>query len=285
MAGNRQWFANESSTYLSIVILGSGGLGEELAAALRVSRRNSVGSSAIDMLLLQKVNETFEVDDVRYTLDFRIIEGDVDLPQNAFNTSEFSPQGCFCIYSNHQTLEYVRESFEKTLLSNLEEEENRLPFHGLPIVLLFSADANTSDAEIALLREEGEKRATSLQCPFIDVTTAESERLENNGALSGDSQSLESGLSGEHQERWFSEECLSRALRALLESVQRKGYGQIYQTASLPEKALNPDLRLLMCFLCGDPFTVESVSLSHLPYTLAIDSPPCTPASLVLRAI
>lgn len=207
---------------------------------------------------MQKVNETFEIDGVRYVLDFRIIEGDVDLPQNAFNTTEFAPQGCFCVYSNHHTLEYVRDSFEKTLLSNLEEDD-RLPFNGLPLVLLFSADPNTNEKDIAFLREEGELRARSLQCPFIDVTTQDN-RLDGNGALSTDSQSLGSGLSGDVQERWFNEECLSRALRALVDTVQRKtGYGQIYQSASLSEGALNPEIRLLMCFLCGDNFSVQQV--------------------------
>lgn len=35
----------------------------------------------------------FEVDKIQYSLDFRIIEGDVGLPQNSFRTSDFLPHG------------------------------------------------------------------------------------------------------------------------------------------------------------------------------------------------
>ncbi len=47
--------------------------------------------------------------------------------------------GCFCTYSNSSSFEYVRDSLEKTLLSNLEQED-RLPFQGLPLVIVFAAD-------------------------------------------------------------------------------------------------------------------------------------------------
>ncbi|KAI1280709.1 Rho GTPase-activating protein [Halotydeus destructor] len=239
---NGGWCATSS---LNILILGAGGLGEELAIALK------------------KVNESFILDQTRYALDFRIIEGDVDLPQNAFNTSDFSPQACICVYSNHQTLEYVRDSFEKALLSNLEEEE-RLALHGLPIVLLFAADPVLRDQEVGYFREEGENQAKSLQCPFVDVTPTDPFRGDNG--MSTDSQSLGSGLSNEdHLERWFSEDSLRIALQALIENVQRKTgiysqlANQLQKYDDVPEKALNPDLRLLMCFLCGDPFDVSSV--------------------------
>ncbi len=35
--------------------------------------------------------------------------------------------GCICIYSDSSSLEYIRSSLEKALLSNLEQED-RLPF-------------------------------------------------------------------------------------------------------------------------------------------------------------
>ncbi|RWS31593.1 rho GTPase-activating protein 190-like protein [Leptotrombidium deliense] len=215
-ARNTQWFSDSESNHLNIVLLGSGGLGEELATAVK------------------RVNQSFEMDKVRYTLDFRIIDGDVDLPQNSFRTTDFVPQGCFCVYSNHQTLEYVRDSFEKTLLSNLEQED-RLPFHGLPIVLLFAADSNINEKDIIFLREEGQNRAKSLQCPFMDVTNLD----------------VSAGTR-------FDEECLSGALKALVENIQRRvGLIQIYQ--SLPQQSLNPDLSILMCLFCGDAYTVDLV--------------------------
>lgn len=41
----------------------------------------------------QCTDDVFEFDKIQYTLDFRIIDGDVGLPQNSFRTSDFLPHG------------------------------------------------------------------------------------------------------------------------------------------------------------------------------------------------
>lgn len=66
--------------------------------------------------------------------------------------------GCFCVYSNPESFEYIRDSLEKTLLSNLEQED-RLPFQGLPIVILFVADSLVEESDMARLREDGQSLA------------------------------------------------------------------------------------------------------------------------------
>ncbi|KAH9378776.1 hypothetical protein HPB48_022240 [Haemaphysalis longicornis] len=78
----------------------------------------------------------FRLDDkAQYALEFRIIDSDVGL-------------------------ENIRESLEKTLLANLQQED-RLPFNGLPLVMVFAGQGD-------FLREECINRAKSLQCPFVD---------------------------------------------------------------------------------------------------------------------
>lgn len=62
------------------------------------------------------------------------------------------------MYSNPESFEYIRDSLEKTLLSNLEQED-RLPFQGLPIVILFVADSLVEENDILRLREEGQSLA------------------------------------------------------------------------------------------------------------------------------
>jgi len=63
--------------------------------------------------------------------------------------------GCFCTFSNASSYEYIRDSLEKTLLSNLEQED-RLPFQGLPLVIVFAADKDVDEKEHSHLREEGQ---------------------------------------------------------------------------------------------------------------------------------
>jgi p190RhoGAP, pG1 and pG2 domains len=119
--------------------------------------------------------------------------------------------GCFCVYSNPESFEYVRDSLEKTLLSNLEQED-RLPFQGLPIVILFSCDPSVDEKEAMHLREEGQSLADSLQCPFIDVS------VEESSVTAGDCQRFNSVL-------------ISDALRQLVQSIQhRAGFLNIYQS-------------------------------------------------------
>lgn len=192
---------------LQLVVLGSGGAAEQVAQAMREAH-----------------GAAFRLDDkgAQYTLDFRIVDGDVGLPHNSFRTD--LPHGCLCVYSNQQSLEYIRESLEKTLLANLEQDD-RLPFHGLPLVIVYAGPADPS------LRQEGINRAKSLQCPFVDVGGLDPVRLE-------------------------------QALAALVESIQRRaGRLHIYQSLPPPSEggASRPDLRLLLCMLCGDPYAPEHV--------------------------
>ncbi|XP_049267616.1 rho GTPase-activating protein 190-like [Rhipicephalus sanguineus] len=192
---------------LQLVVLGSGGAAQQVAQAMREAH-----------------GAAFRLDDkgAQYALDFRIVDGDVGLPHNSFRTD--LPHGCLCVYSSQQSLEYIRESLEKTLLANLEQDD-RLPFHGLPLVIVYAGPADPS------LRQEGINRAKSLQCPFVDVGGLDPVRLE-------------------------------QALAALVESIQRRaGRLHIYQSLPPPSEggASRPDLRLLLCMLCGDPYAPEHV--------------------------
>ncbi|GIZ01459.1 rho GTPase-activating protein 190 [Caerostris extrusa] len=120
-----------------------------------------------------------------------------------FRTSDFLPHGCFCVYSNHQTLNIL---------------------------------------EI---------------CPFLDVSCPD-----------------------DTADQRFDVASLVTALQSLIESIQRRaGLLQIYHT--LPEQAINPDIRIIMCMLCGDPYSVDHVLgplLSHqccfvtTPHTITLET-------------
>ncbi|XP_076636409.1 rho GTPase-activating protein 190 isoform X1 [Colletes latitarsis] len=212
-----QWQLTSDNNQLNLVILGSNGLGEEFAREIRA----------------QTEDDEVEIDCQLYTLGYRIIDGDVGLPHNSFTTSDFMPHGSFCIYSNEISFEYIRSSLEKTLLSNLEQED-RLPFQGLPIVIMFVPESTIDKMEAIRLREEGQNLAESLQCPFIDVCV---EDLE--------------------QDRRFPTPLVKDALQQLIQSINhRAGFLNIYQSVI---QCLEPDIRIIMCMFCGDPYSVENV--------------------------
>lgn len=61
------------------------------------------------------------------------------------------------MYSNSESFEYIRDSCEKTLLSNLEKDD-KLPFQGLPIILLYISEPDVGQKDLTL-QEEGQNLA------------------------------------------------------------------------------------------------------------------------------
>ncbi|XP_022659460.1 rho GTPase-activating protein 190-like isoform X2 [Varroa destructor] len=208
--------------------------------------------------------------DQRYALELRLIDGDVSQPENSFRTPDFIPHGCICLYEDSSSLEYIRDSLEKTLLSNLEqdaelveqepgEEAGRQPFHGLPIVLVLLCRENGDEVELGQLRDEGNSRARALQCPFIAV----------NYVADG-----------------FDRASVLLSVSQLIEGIQRRS--GLMQLAGGPGRGLGepgaapPDVKVLLCMLCGDPYDAErllSPLLSHqcclvsnLPNTVTLEA-------------
>lgn len=219
------WSKSVDNNHLNLVVLGAAHLPSTLEAQVKKVCKN----------------DTFSHQDEMFSLDYRTVSGDVSLPENAFRTQDFLPHGCFCVYSDSSSLEYIRDSLEKTLLSNLEQED-RLPFQGLPLVVVFASAPNLTEKELINLKEEGHNLAESLQCPFLDVS-GDSEVSENPAVNNVD--------------KHFNSSLVEEALRALIESIRhRSGLLKIYKSA--PSTA-EPDIRIIMCMLCGDPFSIENV--------------------------
>ena len=243
---NSQWMLNADNNQLSLVLLGMCGLAHELATEIRA----------------QCDEDEYEIDNQVYSLDYRIIDDDVSLPQNSFRTPNFSPQGCFCVYSNADSFEYIRDSLEKTLLSNLEQED-RLPFQGLPIVIVMAAEPSLSQSELDHLKAEGLNLADNLQCPFIQVSRDDDDQ-DDHSSIKSD-QGPAGSSPQESKQRQFSAPLVSSALRALVTSIQqRAGFLNICQSSTAD--SCQPDIRIIMSMLCADPFSVESVLgplLSH----------------------
>ncbi|GAB6029022.1 hypothetical protein CHUAL_004810 [Chamberlinius hualienensis] len=221
---------NTDSNQLNLVLLGAGGIAETL----------------VDELRLQCEDDEYVLDNYLYTLEYRVISGDVSLPQNAFLTSDFLPhgcqpkemRGCFCVYCDSEGFEYIRDSLEKTLMSNLEQD--RLQFQDLPIVILFAVTSNLGEKDVTYLRDEGQSLSESFQCPFIEI-------------------SMKSDIENDNDAVNVQRQQLSEALRLLIGCIQHKASTlTIYQPQRGSDPA-TPDIRVIMCLLCGDPYPVEHV--------------------------
>ncbi|XP_025422553.1 rho GTPase-activating protein 190 isoform X5 [Sipha flava] len=218
---NKQWMI-KSDNNLHLIILGSNGLAEAFATNLKA----------------QCDNKEYELDNQVYKLKYRVINGDVNLSQNSFQTADFKPNGCVCVYSNSDSFEYIRDSLEKTLLSNLEKDD-KLPFQGLPIILLYISEPDNGQKDVTL-QEEGQNLADSLQCPFIDMP------VSNSGSS------------------MFDVDLISNAMKLLVESItHRIGFLNEYQSIMDPS---DPEIRIIMCMFCDDPYSVESLLVPILSH-------------------
>lgn len=216
-----QCFFNLDDNKINILILGVHNIAEDFVTKIRS----------------QCEDDEYKIDCQFYSLDYRIICGDVDLPQHSFKTSDFVPHGGFCVFSDAKSFEYIRESLEKTLVSNLEQED-KLPFQGLPILLLFLQDMSLDPENVIKLKEEGQNLADSLQCTFMHVCT----------------------------DQISTDELVSESLHQLVQSIhERSGFPALnfYQPVI---DCLEPDIRIIMSLFCGDEYAVESILspfLSH----------------------
>ncbi|XP_064634058.1 rho GTPase-activating protein 190-like isoform X4 [Lineus longissimus] len=205
---NSQWLINPDDNRLNLVILGSEGLADELASEIRA----------------QCIDDEYTHEETIYSLDYRTIDGDVNLPQYSFKTPEFSPHGCLCVFSNADSLDYLRTALDKTLLSEMRPEE-RKSFQGLPVVVVLAYDPD-SEKMASTLRDEGQTLADRLQCPFITFPPAP--RII---------------------EKHFHDNQVSQAVRLLFDSIKhRAGFIDPFRLA----ENLEPDVRIVMCFTCGD---------------------------------
>ena len=98
-------------------------------------------------------------------------------------------------------------------------------------MILFQPETNLSEKDSLRLREEGQNLADSLQCPFLDEDWDEIKE----GAVIEDS------------------------LRALVESIKQRSSGMLSIAPPLADTNASPDLRVIMCLHCGDPFNIEAV--------------------------
>ena len=77
-----------------------------------------------------------------------LVNNDYDNPIYVYGHPKKQPRwsfsGCFCVYSDSSSFEYIRSSLEKTLLSNLEQDVC-LPFQVMVMSKLLSINGGDDE--------------------------------------------------------------------------------------------------------------------------------------------
>lgn len=174
-------------------------------------------------------DDEYELDGVVYTVELKI----QDIPMSFPTNTSGHLQARLVLYSTAQTLEDTKAYLEKTLLSNLAEEN--VPFAEPPVVIVFSSatgeGGNLEEKEV--LSNDGQGLADSLGCGFVDVSGSE-ERPST--------QLLAEAL-----------QSLVRSLRDRVNPHQSPFASQVVLTGQ------PPDIRVIMCMFCGDSFNIGAL--------------------------
>ncbi|XP_055343259.1 rho GTPase-activating protein 190-like isoform X2 [Paramacrobiotus metropolitanus] len=227
------------STVVKLLILGKNELADSFASLIRTACGDG------ELLL----------DGCFYSIDFRIINGDLGALHNAFQTADFLPHGCLCVYDSKETFEYIRGHMEKALVNELGRKDNdqentymngstssiMTPCNGLCTVLVFQPQDNLKETEVQRLRERGQDLGAKLQCAFVELA-------RNSSCAPVPINAATALLSGERKE-----DVLMRHLKILIRDIQVRSTIARSIMEGMPTVDLfDCDIRVRICLLCGD---------------------------------
>ncbi|XP_010002937.1 PREDICTED: rho GTPase-activating protein 35 [Chaetura pelagica] len=200
-------------------------------------------------------DDKYVIEGKMYELSLRPIEGNVRLPVNSFQTPTFQPHGCLCLYNSKESLSYVVESIEKSRESTMGRRDNHLA--PLPLTLiLVNKRGDTSGETLHSLIQQGQQVASKLQCVFLAPASA-----------------------GIGYGRNINEKQIGQVLKGLLDS--KRNLNLVGSTTPSLKELADVDLRVVMCLMCGDPFSADDILLPILQSQTYRPSP-CASASSVL---
>ncbi|MCJ8736998.1 hypothetical protein PDJAM_G00018890 [Pangasius djambal] len=176
--------------------------------------------------------------DDEYTLDGKIYElellsVDVNSPMllNHSWLSNFKPHGFFCVFSSIESLNYIGDRISRIRAEISQGRRDRFA-QPSPFILILAGQRDSVCKNMPILRHQGQQLANKLQCTFIDMPSGTFPRK-------------------------FNESQIKQALRAVLEGLKHN-FDLMSPVPSIKDLS-ETDLRIVMCAMCGDPFSVDLI--------------------------
>ncbi|XP_028294720.1 rho GTPase-activating protein 5 [Gouania willdenowi] len=207
---------------------------------------NSANVDKINLCLLGKEGLSQELaneiraqsTDDEYTVDGKIYELEL-LPVDVNSTllfshtwvNTFKPHGCFCVFNSIESLNCIGDCIGRIRAEVAQSRRDRFA-QPLPFILILANQRDNICKNIPILRHQGQQLANKLQCTFVDIPS---------GAFP----------------RKFTEFQIKQGLRAVLDCLKHN----FDVLAPLPciKDMSETDLRIVMCAMCWDPFSVDLI--------------------------
>ncbi|XP_053700528.1 rho GTPase-activating protein 5 [Synchiropus splendidus] len=207
---------------------------------------NSANVSKINLCLLGKEGLAQELaneiraqsTDDEYAVDGKIYEMEL-LPVDVNSTllfshtwlSTFKPHGCFCVFNSIESLNSIGDCIGRIRAEVAQSRRDRFS-QPLPFILILANQRDIVCKNVPILRHQGQQLANKLQCTFVDIPS---------GAFP----------------RKFTEFQIKQGLRAILEGLKHN-FDLLTPLPSIKDMS-DTDLRIVMCAMCWDPFSVDLI--------------------------
>ncbi|KAM8833228.1 rho GTPase-activating protein 5 [Synchiropus picturatus] len=207
---------------------------------------NSANVSKINLCLLGKEGLAQELaneiraqsTDDEYAVDGKIYEMEL-LPVDVNSTllfshtwlSTFKPHGCFCVFNSIESLNSIGDCIGRIRAEVAQSRRDRFS-QPLPFILILANQRDIVCKNVPILRHQGQQLANKLQCTFVDIPS---------GAFP----------------RKFTEFQIKQGLRAILEGLKHS-FDLLTPLPSIKDMS-DTDLRIVMCAMCWDPFSVDLI--------------------------
>ncbi len=176
--------------------------------------------------------------DDEYTLDGKIYELDL-LPADVNSSmllnhswiSTFKPHGFFCVFSSIESLNYIGDRVSRIRAEIAQSRRDRYS-QTVPFIFILANQRDNVCKNMPILRHQGQQLANKLQCTFVDIPSSTFPRK-------------------------FNESQTKQALRAVLEGLKHN-FDMMNPMPSIKDLS-ETDLRIVMCAVCGDPFSVDLI--------------------------
>ncbi|XP_014746616.1 PREDICTED: LOW QUALITY PROTEIN: rho GTPase-activating protein 5 [Sturnus vulgaris] len=179
----------------------------------------------------QSTDDEYALDGKIYELDLRPVDAKSPYLLTQLWTSAFKPHGCFCVFNSIESLTFIGECIAKirTEASQIRRDKYMA---NLSFTLILANQRDSVSKNLPILRHQGQQLANKLQCPFVDVPAGTYPRK-------------------------FNEAQIKQALRGVLEAVKHN-FDVVSPVPTIKDLS-EADLRIVMCAMCGDPFSVDLI--------------------------
>ncbi|XP_026085471.1 LOW QUALITY PROTEIN: rho GTPase-activating protein 5 [Carassius auratus] len=193
--------------------------------------REGLAQELANEIRAQSTDDEYTLDGKIYELDLLPVDVNSGMLLNHSWISNFKPHGFFCVFSSIESLNYIGDRVSRIRAEIAQSRRDRYS-QPMPFILILANQRDSVCKNMPILRHQGQQLANKLQCTFVDIASGTFPRK-------------------------FHESQIKQALRAVLEGLKHN-FDMMSPMPSIKDLS-ETDLRIVMCAMCGDPFSVDLI--------------------------